>query len=205
MESVADRLGGNVRRLRGQAGLTLVELSRSTGLAKGTLAAIEQGRGNPTIETLDALTEGLNTTMSDLIGDGARAGSRVLRKSEAPRSHGAGYEASLLSRIEGGGTVVELCTMDFEAHGHVVCTPSPPGSRQEMVVTEGRLRAGPENDTVDLDAGDYVSFAADVPYLFEALGDEPATFVLVMRLPTPSFHADALGGTALEPSGSSAQ
>lgn len=200
MESVAERLGGNVRRLRRQAGLTLAELSKSTNLAKGTLAAIEQGRGNPTIETLDALTEGLSTTMADLIGDGARSGSRLLRRSEAPRFQGNGFEACLLSRTEGSGTVVELCTMDLEANGQVVCSPSPPGSRQELVVTEGRLRAGPEDDSVELEAGDYVSFNTDVPYLFEALGDEPAAFVLVIRLPTPSFHADALGEPSISAS-----
>ena len=48
-----------------------------------------------------------------------------------------------------------------------------------MVV--GRLRVGPETRPVELEAGDLVTFAADVPHVYEAL--ETTHCVLLMAYP----------------------
>jgi quercetin dioxygenase-like cupin family protein len=45
----------------------------------------------------------------------------------------------------------------------------------------GRLRVGPEARTVELEPGDLVTFAADVPHVYEAL--ETTHCVLLMAYP----------------------
>lgn len=49
-------LAGNLRTLHGARGITLAELARRSGIAKATLSQLEAGGGNPTIETLFALS-----------------------------------------------------------------------------------------------------------------------------------------------------
>ena len=51
-------LGENVRRLRLERGLSVVELAARSGVARATLTQLESGRGNPTIETIAALAIG---------------------------------------------------------------------------------------------------------------------------------------------------
>jgi len=45
----------------------------------------------------------------------------------------------------------------------------------------GRLKAGPVTGPVELDAGDLVTFAADVPHVYQAL--ETTHCVLLMAYP----------------------
>ena len=44
---------------------------------------------------------------------------------------------------------------------------------EHVLLTEGRLRAGPADAPVELDAGDVLRFPGDVPHSYEALdGDQ---------------------------------
>jgi quercetin dioxygenase-like cupin family protein len=52
------------------------------------------------------------------------------------------------------------------------------GSRAHVYVLEGKLVAGPVERISELSAGDYASFPADVPHLFEA-GRVPARALLL--------------------------
>ena len=56
-EQAGQVLAANLRALRGQAGLSLSELARRSGIAKGTLSQLESGTGNPTIETVFSLSK----------------------------------------------------------------------------------------------------------------------------------------------------
>src|SRR4051794_28965270 len=60
-------VAANLRRLRVAARTSLSELSRTTGVGKATLSAIENGRGNPTVETLAALAAALGVPVVDLL------------------------------------------------------------------------------------------------------------------------------------------
>jgi len=57
-------LGRNVRRIRGERQMSLGALARQAGLAKQTLANLESGTGNPTVETLLAVA-GASTRLVD--------------------------------------------------------------------------------------------------------------------------------------------
>jgi XRE family transcriptional regulator, regulator of sulfur utilization len=52
---------------------------------------------------------------------------------------------------------------------------------EHLVVVVGRLRVGPLTGPVLLEAGDLVTFGADVPHVYEALED--AHCVLLMAYP----------------------
>src|SRR5882724_9152884 len=137
--SVSQSVGVNVRRLRTQQGMSLAELGRSARLAKGTLAAIEQGRGNPTIETLHSLTRALGATLGDLVSEAPPEGTRIVRKGEGPLLPGNRIEGRLLSRLTGGAFIIELYAIRFDVG---VSQDSPAHTRgvgEELVVTAGRM------------------------------------------------------------------
>src|SRR5690242_21201967 len=50
----------NVRRFRRERAMSMGELARRSGLSKQTLSKIEQGSGNPTVETLAQLGAALD-------------------------------------------------------------------------------------------------------------------------------------------------
>jgi transcriptional regulator with XRE-family HTH domain len=61
---------GNIRVLRNLKGMTLPELAKAAGIAKGYLSQIENGKqNNPSLKNLSKLADILNVNLSVLIGE----------------------------------------------------------------------------------------------------------------------------------------
>jgi DNA-binding XRE family transcriptional regulator len=60
-------LGGRVRRFRGAAGLTQVELARAAHVGRVTLVRIENGEQTPRFKTMDAIAQALGIGVPDLL------------------------------------------------------------------------------------------------------------------------------------------
>jgi transcriptional regulator with XRE-family HTH domain len=175
-------VAANVRSLRLQAGLTLAELATAAGLGKSTLAQIESGRANPSVETLWAIAAALQVPFARLVEE-ERTALRVVRARDVPAMHSAetpGWAGRLLTASHARGTF-DLYALDLEAGAVRHADPHHSGVVEHLVVVVGRLRAGPQTDPVVLEAGDLVTFAADVPHVYEAL--ETAHCVLLMAYP----------------------
>src|ERR671916_1245773 len=83
VDSFVEAVAANVRTLRTQAGLTLADLASAAGLGKSTLAQLESGKGNPSVETLWAIAAALRVPFGRLVEE-ERPAVRVIRASEQP-------------------------------------------------------------------------------------------------------------------------
>src|SRR3954469_9486382 len=110
-DATSHALAANVRRLRVAARISLSELARATGVGKATLSAIENGRGNPTVETLAALAGALGVPVVDLLDMPAPAPVTVVR---AGRGEPAGDGLERVGRLASGGA--ELQRAAFAPH-----------------------------------------------------------------------------------------
>jgi transcriptional regulator with XRE-family HTH domain len=172
----------NVRALRMQADMTLAELAAAAGLGKSTLAQLESGKANPSVETLWAIAAALKVPFARIVEE-VRPSLKVVRAADVPPMHSAetpGWAGRLLTASHGRGTF-DLYALDLERGAVRHADPHHPGVLEHLVVVVGRLRAGPEDGPVLLEQGDMVSFAADVPHMYEAL--ETAHCVLLMAYP----------------------
>jgi len=64
--SLQKALGNRIRTLRNQKGWTLDHLGYVTGLNSKHIGEIERGQVNVTLESLQSLGDGLNTSVADL-------------------------------------------------------------------------------------------------------------------------------------------
>jgi transcriptional regulator with XRE-family HTH domain len=175
-------VAANVRALRIQADMTLAELATAAGLGKSTLAQLESGKGNPSVETLWAIAAALRVPFARIVEE-VRPSLRVVRAAEVPPMHSAetpGWAGRLLTASHGRGTF-DLYALDLEAGAVRHADAHHPGVLEHLVVVVGRLRAGPQSEPVLLEQGDLLTFAADVPHVYEAL--ETAHCVLLMAYP----------------------
>src|SRR3546814_12032233 len=60
-------LGSNCKKRRAELGMSQAELAERSGVAASHLSHIEQGKANPTLEVLQQLAEGLQTTVLALL------------------------------------------------------------------------------------------------------------------------------------------
>ncbi|MDO9407992.1 helix-turn-helix domain-containing protein [Patulibacter sp.] len=191
MTAAAHTVGINLRRLRLARGLSLVELGRLSGLAKGTLTQLEAGRANPTIETLEALSSGLGAELADLVATPPLSTPEVVRADAGQITPGRVLEGRLINRTDTGAMIVEL----FELR----LSPGPPhraqshaaGVVEQLFVLGGTVSVGPEGDEVLLQPGDFVRFPADRPHSYAA-PDGEARALMWQLLPTMPAPASSL-------------
>ena len=65
-------LGGRVRAWRARRGVTRKALAVDSGLSERFLADVESGKGNVSINSLEAAARALNITVIDLLQDAPR-------------------------------------------------------------------------------------------------------------------------------------
>lgn len=180
METPLTAIARSLRRERERVGLSLTELARRAGIAKSTLSQLESGTGNPSVETLWALGVALGVPFSRLV-DPPATPVRVVRAGSAPRiqSEHSHFSGTLLAAgLPHARRDVYLIEIEpgspRQADRHI------PGSVEHLIVSAGRMRAGPAESAIELGPGDYASFPGDVDHVYEAL--EPGTWaVLVME------------------------
>jgi len=169
-----------LRRERERVGISLAELARRAGLAKSTLSQLENGTGNPSIETLWSLGVALGVPFSRLVEPPAPA-VRIIRAADKPRlrSDQADVTGSLLA-AGSAHTRRDLYVMELEPGQPREAESHLAGTVEHVVVAAGRLLTGPAEGRVELGPGDYAAFPGDVPHYYEGL--EPGTWaVLVME------------------------
>jgi transcriptional regulator with XRE-family HTH domain len=179
MPSPVEAIASAVRRERLRQELSLSELARLAGLSKGTLSQLESGSGNPGVETVWALSVALGVPFSQLVAP-ARPSVHLIRAGEGFQTHAdeADWTATLLASCapQGRCDLYRIVALSGSARRS---EPHLPGTMEHVMITGGRALAGPVDEPVELDVGDYVNYRGDIPHIFEALSPEAsALFVL---------------------------
>ena len=111
----------------------------------------------------------------------------VVRNDEGTDIPGTANDLRLIARFTPGGTVEvyeaswpKRSTRNAGGHG--------PGTREHVFVTRGGLKVGPLGREVGLAGGDYATFAADEPHLYEARAGTRA-LLLMQWAPGARPHA----------------
>lgn len=177
-------LAANLRGYRRRAGLSLTELARRAGLGRATLTQLEAGGGNPTLETLYALADELGVALADLLTESADSTEpRVVRFGQGQQVRGQVVHAWLLHRGRLPEVTVELYAVTLSGAARQVSRPHPSGTREHLYLHAGRARVGRAEQPLELDAGDYVDFAADVAHSYQCLDVTPALGTLFITTP----------------------
>jgi transcriptional regulator with XRE-family HTH domain len=158
-----------VRRERQRAGLSLAEVARRAGIAKSTLSQLESATGNPSIETLWALSVTLDVPFAQLV-EPPRAPVRVIRAGQGPvvAAEHANYAATLLASCPSAARR-DLYLITTQPGAPRYSDPHRPGVVEHVVIGTGRALIGTRDDPVELQQGDYIAYPGDEPHVFDAL------------------------------------
>lgn len=160
-------LGRHLQTLRQDRALSLSQLACAAGIAKSNLSRLEQGSGNPTLDTLWRLAVQLHVPFGTLV---------------APVSVLLGEEDGVQVRLVDQGQdspQVDVYWMRCDAHTERRAEAHTPGAREALTLVSGALEAGPEGETRWLSPGQSLSFAADTPHLYRT-AELAATLILTI-------------------------
>lgn len=169
-----------VRRLREAKGLSLRDLARHTGVSAPMLSQVERGETSPTLQVAAKIAAGLDLTLSQLLRLDEEPHVAVVRKSERRRTRRDGHSFEELTPSFAGQphTVTVHAMKPGSATGS-----SPlhePGGRETAVVLSGSVVFVCDEREHALEAGDAVTFDADIAHHFENTGKKEATFMAVV-------------------------
>ena len=178
----------NVRRFRGELGLSMGELAQRSGLSKQTILAVESSNGNPTVATVDSLADALGVSVRALMSE---LGSEVLLYSGDSISweEQGGIKVRQLDQAFGSGYVYNSLLRLDTNRGASHVRASTRGALRHCYVVDGRVRLGPATAPVQARGGDFVRFPADAPQVFEAL--TPIAHLFVCTTAPQLTHAGA--------------
>lgn len=176
----AAAIAANLRRLRTDRRLSLQALAALSDVGKSTLAQIESGRANPSLETLWALAAALETPFSALV-DVPSPRVRVTRREDREQidSASALLRVQLVVALERRAPV-ELFQLDAQPTGTRVADPHRDGTEEHLLVLSGRINAGPVTEPTALSVGDSLSYEANTQHLFEAVEPDSRAVLLIV-------------------------
>jgi len=179
---VGEVIAANLRRLRTARRMSLATLASRADVAKATLANLEQGRGNPTIETLWSLALGLGVAFSDLLEDRREIATVIIRAEQGVRVRGStpGGQLGLrlVDRIERGG-LVEVFDLFLPARTDHLGSPHGAGVVERVFVHAGTITVGPASEPITLGPGDYARYSGDGPHVYRSAGEDVRGILLV--------------------------
>lgn len=182
-------IGREVRNFRRMQGVTVAELSVSTGLSIGMLSKIENGNTSPSLKTLQTLANALSVPLTaffrgfeeNRMAVHTRSGKGVEMEREGTR---ANHQYSLLGHIgaNASGVIVEpyLITLSNEAD---VFPTFQHGGIETIYMLEGEVDYRHGDHIYPLKPGDTLFFDADAPHGPEVLVKLPARYLAVISYP----------------------
>ncbi|MFC6081115.1 helix-turn-helix domain-containing protein [Sphaerisporangium aureirubrum] len=173
LKNVLAAVGPKLRELRRQRGITLADLSRTTGVSESTLSRLENGTRRPNLELLLPLAHAYGVPLDELVGAPHTGDPRVHLRPV----HRHGMTFVPLSRRAGG----------MQAH-KLVIPPQPTTAEPELkthegyewiYVLEGRLRLLLDDRDLVLKPGEVAEFDTHLPHW---LGSADASSVELLVL-----------------------
>lgn len=166
----------NLKQFREKAQLSIADLERKSGVGKATISSLEAARGNPTVETLWALADALNIPFGMLVSRSSVHANSVIRSGEGVTVTGNSGYTRLIEEISSQGPL-EIYEMVLSPHQKRVANPHPKGVTEHILVVQGWLQTGTENEFTVLGKGDFISFRGDLPHTYAATDEETRVIV----------------------------
>ncbi|GAB5469742.1 MAG: cupin domain-containing protein [Rhodospirillales bacterium] len=178
-------MGGRIRTLRKEAGLTLAQLSERTGLSVGYLSQIERDLSHPSIRALSDIAKVFKVNMGWLFQtpDPARnqEASYVVRRDERGTMNlTRGIREEVLSPDLDGPLKLFVTTLQPDAESGPEQT-SHKGVEAGLVIS-GELMLVLDDKRYRLREGDSFSFPSRVSHRFYNEGRQPVTVVWSMAV-----------------------
>lgn len=180
-----EALGARVRALREAMGLSLRDLAVRSKVSAPMLSQVERGETSPTIQVAARIAHGLELRLSQLLRLDEGGSVEVVRAGErrAGPAGARGHSYEILTPPLPGQRA-ELSRHRLEPGALTGGAGDPPmheaGSRESALVEAGRVTLHCDGAEHQLEAGDCVTFDADLPHHFENPGPAPAQLLAVV-------------------------
>ena len=147
------------------------------------LSQVERGETSPTLQVAARIAAGLELRLSQLLRLDEDGAVTVVRKGERRKGGRSGHRYEILTApLPGQRAELSRHTLASGAvtGGQGDPPMHEPGSRETALVESGRVVLLCDGSSQELDAGDCVTFDADLPHHFENPGPDEAVLLAIV-------------------------
>jgi transcriptional regulator with XRE-family HTH domain len=173
-----------LQALRADRGWSLDQLAARSGVSKGVLVALEQGRSNPNLATLARIGDAFGVPVTQLVDVGGEPAVRI--------SSPDGSRVLWRGPSGGSGTIigatdppwaVELWHWEVMPGETFGGEPHSPATREMAWVESGTLTLTVAGQRHAVGAGQCARFPGSRPHRYANEGQEPLRFTMVVVIP----------------------
>ncbi len=187
-------LASNMKAFRKELSLSQEQLSERSGVPRSTIASLERGEGNPTLQVLMGIARGFGVGIAELLVQ--RQPRATLFKSE---QHGRlSYPLSVVANNLTESGVVETLRLTpaqarylvieevvLRSSQQIISSPHAAGTEEYFFLVEGRCDVEVAGETYEVNKGDLLRFDGDQKHIYRGLGLEQGArgFSVVVQAP----------------------
>lgn len=176
-------IGKNLNELRTERNLTLGQLSKISGISKAMLSDIEKGNGNPTINTIWKIANGLNVPYTRLM-EHIEKEATVIRRSEPTVQTGETDHYRIYCYFT--NTPVrnfELFYVELDANASNATIGHSEKAQEYIYIIQGELVLHTELGDHTLQAGDALAFDSSIDHTYLNKQDSLLSFLVINFYP----------------------
>lgn len=155
-------VAGFVKRFRASRGLSLDDLSETTGVSRSMICQIEQEKASPTLAILAKLASGMKVALGDLVDPGRGATlyrQTSVEESRVTRSRDKSFQCALLT-TNSANRHLEIMCFRFDKPGKHRSVGHGANAREYLFLEDGTMVLEVGSERFELTEGDLLEFAA---------------------------------------------
>lgn len=193
-ETQGASLASNMKHLRKEASLSQEQLSERSGVPRSTIASLERGEGNPTLQVLIGVARGLGVTIAELLAQ-RRVNATLYRREEHGHQE---YQVAGGGDLQESDAVVEMRRLTPAQSRYltieeivltgteiVAASPHPQGTEEFFFVVSGACDVEIAGELFLVGEGDLLRFEGSQLHGYRGLsaGKRTIGYAIVVQSP----------------------
>lgn len=179
MNKISKNLAQNITALRRKRGLTQESLAKRAKATRASIALIESGKSNPTLEILSKISQALEIAIDELIVPPTAECLHIVA-SEIPLDRRSRNGVVLRKLLPDKIGATEMDEINLETQAVMVGSPHVEGTKEYFTCLDGQIDLTVLGKTFNLKKGDVLAFPGDKKHSYKNPGKRLARGISVV-------------------------
>ena len=165
MKKTSQNLADNVLALRKKKRMTQAKLANIGKLTRASVALVESGSANPTLEVLMKLSTALEVSINELTSS-PRAECKHIPSNKVPMDRRSKNGVQLRKLLPDKVRATEIDELQLKPRATLTGSPHVEGTREYFTCLEGQISIGILGQVFQVKKGDVLAFPGDKPHSY---------------------------------------
>jgi len=183
---LSQNLSHNILELRKKRKLTQAALAKLSGIPRSTLASMECGMGNPSLQNLSKVCEALEISFEELLAT-PRSRTKLIRKEDVPMNRKGKGNVVVYKLLPDPLPGMAIDRMELEPGTRMGGVPHSSGTKEYLHCIEGEISVTVSGESFTVKSGDVLAFPGDAAHSYLNTGNKKAVGISVVIIASIAF------------------